>query len=90
MWKAGETTAFLGDSKLLLHRKCCYIGNYFLHIPAQAGETTAFPPYGAKSLDLALAVSLVRCLNAGALAPRGGVTRQGVVLTDLQSLLDCP
>jgi hypothetical protein len=26
---------------------------------------------------------------AGALAPRGGVTRQGVVLTDLQSLLDC-
>ncbi len=26
---------------------------------------------------------------AGARAPRGGVTRQGVVLTDLQSLLDC-
>jgi len=26
---------------------------------------------------------------AGARAPRGGVTRQGVVLADLQSLLDC-
>ena len=26
---------------------------------------------------------------AGARAPRGAVTRQGVVLTDLQSLLDC-
>jgi hypothetical protein len=26
---------------------------------------------------------------AGARAPRGGVTRQGVVLSDLQSLLDC-
>ncbi len=32
---------------------------------------------------------LMLTLNAGALAPRGGVTRQGVVLTDLQSLLDC-
>ena len=28
-------------------------------------------------------------VNAGARAPRGGVTRQGVVLTDLQSLGDC-
>ena len=28
-------------------------------------------------------------INVGARAPRGGVTRQGVVLTDLQSLLDC-
>jgi hypothetical protein len=31
----------------------------------------------------------VLAVNAGARAPRGGVTRQGVVLTDLQSLLDC-
>ena len=31
----------------------------------------------------------VLTVNAGARAPRGGVTRQGVVLTDLQSLLDC-
>jgi hypothetical protein len=28
-------------------------------------------------------------VNAGAHAPWGGVTRQGVVLTDLQSLRDC-
>ena len=28
-------------------------------------------------------------VNAGARAPRGGVPRQGVVLTDLQSLSDC-
>jgi hypothetical protein len=28
-------------------------------------------------------------VNAGARAPRGGVTRQDVVLTDLQSLRDC-
>jgi hypothetical protein len=28
-------------------------------------------------------------VNAGARAPRGGVTRQGVVLTDLKSLRDC-
>jgi hypothetical protein len=28
-------------------------------------------------------------VNAGARAPRGGVTRQGVVLTDLRSLCDC-
>jgi hypothetical protein len=27
--------------------------------------------------------------HAGPRAPRGGVTRQGVLLTDLQSLLDC-
>jgi hypothetical protein len=27
--------------------------------------------------------------DAGVQAPRGGVTRQGVVLTDLQSLPDC-
>jgi len=32
----------------------------------------------------------VLAVNAGNRAPRGGVTRQGVVLTDLQSLLDCP
>ena len=31
-------------------------------------------------LSLSLAISF---------SPRGGVTRQGVVLTDLQSLLDC-
>ena len=30
----------------------------------------------------------VLAVNAGARAPRGGVTRQGVVRTDLQSLLD--
>jgi hypothetical protein len=32
---------------------------------------------------------IVLAVNARARAPRGGVTRQGVVLTDLQSLLDC-
>jgi hypothetical protein len=32
---------------------------------------------------------IVLAVHAGARAPRGGVTRQGVVLTDLQSLLDC-
>jgi hypothetical protein len=31
----------------------------------------------------------VLAINAGAHAPRGGVTRQGVVLTDLPSLPDC-
>ena len=31
----------------------------------------------------------VLAVNAGARAPRGGVTRQDVVLTDLQSLCDC-
>jgi hypothetical protein len=31
----------------------------------------------------------VLAVNAGARAPRGGVTRQGAVLTDLQSLCDC-
>ena len=31
----------------------------------------------------------ILAVNAGARAPRGGVTRQGVVLTDLQSLRDC-
>jgi hypothetical protein len=31
----------------------------------------------------------VLAVNAGARVPRGGVTRQGVVLTDLQSLCDC-
>jgi hypothetical protein len=31
----------------------------------------------------------VLAVNAEARAPRGGVTRQGVVLTDLQSLRDC-
>jgi hypothetical protein len=34
-------------------------------------------------------VRRVLAVNAGNRAPRGGVTRQGVVLTDLQSLLDC-
>jgi hypothetical protein len=35
-------------------------------------------------------LSLSHCLSyAGARAPSGGVTRQGVVLTDLESLLDC-
>ena len=34
------------------------------------------------NLNLALSLSL-------SLSPRGGGTRQGVVLTDLQSLLDC-
>jgi hypothetical protein len=32
---------------------------------------------------------IVLSVNAGARAPRGGVTRQGVVLTDFQSLRDC-
>ena len=40
------------------------------------------------SLSLALRVSPSPSY-AGARAPRGGVTRQGVVLTDLQSLLGC-
>ena len=31
----------------------------------------------------------VLAVNAGAREPRGGVTRQGIVLTDLQSLRDC-
>ncbi len=31
----------------------------------------------------------VLAVNAGARAPSGGVAQQGVVLTDLQSLLDC-
>ena len=31
----------------------------------------------------------VLAVNDGARAPRGGVARQGVVLTDLQSLRDC-
>jgi hypothetical protein len=31
----------------------------------------------------------VLAVNAGACAPRGGVTRQGVVLTDVKSFLDC-
>ncbi len=31
----------------------------------------------------------VLAVNAGARAPRGGVTRKGVVLTDLQSPCDC-
>jgi hypothetical protein len=31
----------------------------------------------------------VLAVNAGARAPRGGVTRHGVVRTDLQSLCDC-
>ena len=31
----------------------------------------------------------VLAVNAGARAPSGGVTRQGAVLTDLQSLCDC-
>jgi hypothetical protein len=31
----------------------------------------------------------VLAVNAGARVPRGGVTRQGVVLTDFQSFLDC-
>ena len=43
-------------------------------------------PHGrTKSGGRVLAVNT----NTGARAPRGGVTRQGVVLTDLQSLLDC-
>ena len=32
---------------------------------------------------------IILAVNAGARAPRGGVTRQGVVLTDLPSHLDC-
>ncbi len=31
----------------------------------------------------------ILAVNAGARAPRGRVTRKGVVLADLQSLLDC-
>jgi hypothetical protein len=51
------------------------------------------------SLSLALSLALsdgqmesggsVLAVNVEARAPRGGVTRQGVVLTDLQSLRDC-
>jgi hypothetical protein len=45
------------------------------------------------SLSLSHFVSPSLCLSvsscAGARAPKGGVTRQGVVRTDLQSLLDC-
>ena len=42
------------------------------------------------SLSFSLSLSLSHCLSyAGARAPSGGVTRQGVVLTDLESLLDC-
>ena len=40
-------------------------------------------------LSLSLCLSRVLAVNAGARAPRGGVTRQGVVLTDLPSLCDC-
>jgi hypothetical protein len=39
-----------------------------------------------KLLSLSLSLSLALSLVA---PPRGGVTRQGVELTDLQSLLDC-
>ena len=42
----------------------------------------SFLPQGSKSKPRATAY-------AGARAPSGGVTRQGVVLTDLQSLFDC-
>ena len=38
---------------------------------------------------LSLSLSLSLAVNAGARAPRGGVTRQGVVLTDLKSFFDC-
>ena len=40
--------------------------------------------------SLCLCLSLYASLSASlSHAPRGGVTRQGVVLTDLESLLDC-
>ena len=38
---------------------------------------------------LLLLLLLLLLPRRGARAPRGGVTRQGVVLTDFQSLLDC-
>ena len=65
--------------------------------------TLPFPP-PSLSLSLSLSLSItpslslhgqtesggrVLAVNAGARARRGGVTRQGVVLTDLPSLGDC-
>jgi hypothetical protein len=43
------------------------------------------------SVTYSLSIKLLSLavIYARARAPRGGVTRQGVVLTDLQSLLDC-
>ena len=40
-------------------------------------------------LYLLIVNKLLLLSHSGARAPRGGVTRQGVVLTDLQSLRDC-
>ena len=51
-----------------------------------SGTMVVCPTLALLSLWRARALSR---LHAGARAPRGGVTRQGVVLTDLQSLLDC-
>jgi hypothetical protein len=42
-----------------------------------------------KSFPFSKIFSFLFSLSLLSRAPRGGVTRQGVVLTDLQSLLDC-
>ncbi len=54
----------------------CVCMNLSLSLP----PSPSLPPSASLSLSP---------LFAGARAPRGGVTRQGVALTDLESLLDC-
>ena len=49
----------------------------------------AYQPSGICSLSINSSLSLSLPSMLGARAPRGGVTRQGVVLTDLQLLCDC-
>jgi hypothetical protein len=60
----------------------------FVFLPVQglrSAEKRTFVLAGMEQLIIQLILSLI----CWAPAPRGGVTRQGVVLTDLQSRLDC-
>ena len=54
---------------------------YVLHVFVCVSEGPGVPHAHAESGGVVLA--------AGPRVPRGGVTRQGVALTELQSLVDC-
>jgi len=52
-------------------------------------DACVYPPASGEPHGQTESGGKVLAVNAGARAPRGGVTRQGVQLTDLQSLRDC-
>jgi hypothetical protein len=98
---SGKTDAFAPTRDLLINNlKACAISKHFTslytsHLLPPPLSLIAVPSRSSQLFHLILGFlplstpPPILAVNTGARAPRGGVTRQGVVLTDLQSLCDC-